>query len=140
MEVLEMIEILKNNILTEQTKVLFIIVIIILGLEILSGVLKGIKNKNLDSTKFREGLLSKSGYFLQIVLCLLVSMFVNLPYLLYMDLIWISCSEGVSVLENLNEVGVPCPSFVKDVLEKTKKTTEDTMESKINNEDTKGEE
>jgi phage-related holin len=63
----------------------------------------------------------------QVGLVILVSMMVNMPYLLYADLIWISCSEGVSVLENLDAMGVPFPTFIREVLEKTKTTTEDTV-------------
>lgn len=112
---------------TSQTKTLAIICVCILFLEICSGVLKAIKNKDLDSTKFREGLLSKTGYLVQIILVILVSMMLNMPYLLYADMLWISCSEGVSVLENLSEIGVPFPAFIKDVLEKTKSNTEEEM-------------
>lgn len=120
---------LLHSVLTEQTKVLMILVIVILVLEMLSGVVAAIKNNELDSTKFREGLLSKSGYFMQIALCLVVSMLINMPYLLYADLIWISCSEGVSVLENLDRMGVKIPEFIKQVLEKTKSTTEKIVEN-----------
>ena len=119
---------LLNTVLTDNTKTLFIIVVIILALEMLSGVLKAIKNKDLNSTKFREGILSKSGYFVQVGLVILVSMMINMPYLLYADLIWIACSEGVSVLENLDAMGVPFPAFIKEVLEKTKTTTENTVD------------
>ena len=116
-----------NNVLTDQTKILSIIVVVILALEMISGVLAAIKNKELDSTKFREGLLSKSGYFVQIALVFLVSIMISMPYLLYADLLWIACSEGVSVLENLSRMGVPIPEFVKNVLGKTKQNTEDEM-------------
>lgn len=116
-----------NSVLTDQTKSLSIIVVVILILEMLSGVLAAIKNKELSSTKFRKGLLSKSGYFVQIALVFLVSIMISMPYLLYADLLWIACSEGVSVLENLNRMGVPIPEFVKNVLEKTKQNTEDEM-------------
>lgn len=116
-----------NSVLTDQTKILSIIVVVILILEMLSGVLAAIKNKELDSTKFREGLLSKSGYFVQIALVFLVSIMISMPYLLYADLLWIACSEGVSVLENLSRMGVPIPEFVKNVLGKTKQNTEDEM-------------
>ena len=120
---------LLQEVLTDQTKILFVIVVVILLLEMLSGVLKAIKNKNLNSTKFREGLLSKSGYFLQIALCLLVSIIIKMPYLLYADLIWISMSEGVSVLENIEQMGVPYPEFLRQILEKTKSKTEDEMKN-----------
>ena len=116
-----------NSVLTDQTKSLSIIVVVILILEMLSGVLSAIKNKELSSTKFRKGLLSKSDYFIQIALVFLVSIMISMPYLLYADLLWISCSEGVSVLENLSRMGVPIPDFVKNVLGKTKQTTEDEM-------------
>ena len=116
-----------NSVLTDQTKILSIIVVVILILEMLSGVLAAIKNKELSSTKFRKGLLSKSGYFVQIALVFLVSITISMPYLLYADLLWIACSEGVSVLENLSRMGVPIPEFVKNVLGKTKQNTEDEM-------------
>ena len=123
-EMASLIEGLENK----NTKTLFIIVIIILALEMLSGVMKAIKNKELNSTKFREGLLSKSGYFVQIGLVLLVSMMINMPYLMCADLIWIACSEGVSVLENLEGMGVPFPEFLKSILEKTKIDAEKEVE------------
>lgn len=116
-----------NSVLTDQTKILSVIVVVILILEMLSGVLAAIKNKELNSKKFREGLLSKSGYFVQIALVFLVSIMISMPYLLYADLLWIACSEGVSVLENLSRMGVPIPEFVKNVLGKTKQNTEDEM-------------
>ena len=116
-----------NSVLTDQTKILSIIVVVILILEMLSGVLAAIKNKELNSKKFREGLLSKTGYFVQIALVFLVSIMISMPYLLYADLLWIACSEGVSVLENLSRMGVPIPEFVKNVLGKTKQNTEDEM-------------
>lgn len=120
-----MIKTALENVITEQTQILFIIFIVILAFEMLSGVLKAIKNKELDSTKFREGLLSKSGYFLQVGLCLVVSIMIEMPYLLYADLIWVSCSESVSVLENLSFCGVKIPTFIKNILEKTKEVTEE---------------
>lgn len=116
-----------NTVLTDNVKVAFIIVVIVLAMEMLSGVMKAIKNKNLDSTKFREGLMSKSGYFLLIGLVLMISMAIQMPYLLYSILIWVVCSESVSVLENLSELGIKFPNFLKDVLEKTKKATEDEI-------------
>lgn len=119
-----------KNVITPETEVLFIIFIIILGLEMTSGILKAIKNKNVDSTKFREGLLSKSGYILQVLLVVLISIMINMPYLLYADLLWLSCSEGISVLENLDQLGIKLPIFVKNILEKTKDTTEKEMDDK----------
>lgn len=121
-----MIELI-NTVLTDQTKILIEIFIFILALEILSGVLKAIKNHKLNSQKFREGLVKKAGYLLLIVLSLFISIMVMMPTLLYSIMICISCSESVSILENLQELGIPFPSFLKDILEKTKSKTEDAV-------------
>lgn len=114
-----------NTVLTEQTQYLIWIFIAILVLEIASGVLKAIKNHTLDSKIFREGLVKKAGYLLLIVLALLISIVVQIPYLLYSIMICVSCSESVSILENLIELGIYCPDFLKDILVKTKQKTED---------------
>ena len=114
-----------NSVLTEQTKVLIEIFIIILGLEMISGVLKGIKFHKLNSPTYRSGLLKKTGYFVLISLVLFISIIVQMPNLLYSIMICVSCAESISILENLEELGVPFPAFLKDILEITKKKTED---------------
>lgn len=118
---------LVNTVLTEQTKVLIEIFIIILGLEMISGVLKGIKFHKLNSPTYRSGLLKKTGYFVLIALVLFISIIVQMPNLLYSIIICVSCAESISILENLEELGVPFPTFLKDILEITKKKTEDTV-------------
>ncbi|MBR5553655.1 MAG: phage holin family protein [Clostridia bacterium] len=42
--------------------------------------------------------------------------------------VWLILNEVVSILENLSEVGVPLPSFLKKITEKLKKTAEQTAE------------
>lgn len=111
---------LLQSILTKETKILFIIVVAILVLEMLTGLIKGYKENALNSTKFKDGLLKKSSYFIQIILAALVSLMMSQPYLLYCDLLFISASEGISILENLVEIGVPVPDFLRNVLIKTK--------------------
>lgn len=111
-----------NTILTDQSKILFFAVIIILVLEMLTGTIKGYKEGNLDSTIFKEGLLKKTSYFIQIILAAVVSLIMAQPTLLYCDLLFIVASEGISILENLVIIGVNVPDFLKDVLIKTKET------------------
>lgn len=43
--------------------------------------------------------------------------------------VWLILNEVVSILENLSEVGVPLPSFLKMITEKLKKTTEQKGDS-----------
>lgn len=126
---------LLNTILTEQSKVLFIAVIVILVLEMVTGTIKGYKEGNLDSTIFKEGLLKKTSYFIQIILAAVVSLIMAQPTLLYCDLLFISASEGISILENLVLIGVNVPDFLKDVLIKAKDTAN---KSENNEEEAKG--
>ena len=44
----------------------------------------------------------------------------EMPLILQATLIFIIGSEGVSILENIAEAGLPVPSFLKEVLEKIK--------------------
>lgn len=116
-----------NTVLTDQTKYLIEIFIVILGLEMISGVLKGIKFHKLNSPTYRSGLLKKTGYFVLIALVLFISIIVQMPNLLYSIMICVSCAESISILENLEELGVNFPAFLKDILEVTKKKTENEV-------------
>lgn len=109
-----------QGILTTFTQTLGLICIGVLTLEILSGVFKAIKTKTLDSTKFREGLYGKIGYFIYIALAFLVAILLNQPLVLQATIIFVIGSEGVSILENLGQAGVPIPEFLIVILEKVK--------------------
>ncbi len=43
--------------------------------------------------------------------------------------VWLILNEVVSILENLSEVGVPLPAFLKKITEKLKKSTEQKGDS-----------
>lgn len=109
-----------NEILNNTTQILSFCTVGVLILEVFSGVYKAVKNKELNSTAFRTGLYGKVGYFIYIALAFLVSLLLNLPLVLQATLVFIIGSEGVSILENVAQAGIPIPSFLKDVLEKIK--------------------
>ena len=109
-----------KSILTQPTQVLAIVCIGVLILEVISGVFKSVKLKELNSTIFRTGLYGKIGYFIYIALAFLVSLLLNLPLVLQATLTFIIGSEGVSILENLCQAGLPIPTFLRDILEKIK--------------------
>lgn len=109
-----------REILTQTTQTLAICSIGVLILEVVSGVFNAIKKKELNSTAFRNGLYGKIGYFIYIALAFLIAIMLEMPLILQATLIFIIGSEGVSILENIAEAGLPVPSFLKEVLEKIK--------------------
>ena len=43
--------------------------------------------------------------------------------------IWLICNEIISILENINDIGVPMPAFMKTVVQNIKSQIEDKTES-----------
>ena len=109
-----------SNILTQYTKILAIVTVCVLILEVCSGVFKAVKNKELNSTKFRIGLYGKIGYFIYIALAFLIAILLDLPLILQATLTFVIGSESVSILENLSLAGLKTPTFLKELLEKIK--------------------
>lgn len=86
---------------------IIIIVLIFIVLDFVSGIIKAIKEQNLDSTKMREGLFHKLGFILAIILAIAIEY-----AMLHMELgftlpiadgvcIFIVLTEIVSILENI---------------------------------------
>lgn len=86
---------------------------IILALELFTGILKGYKNHDLDSRKLRYGLLTKLAIFVVIIMANFAdriagtgSTFTTIAVMYYIGL------ESVSILENLEQMGVPIPKAI----------------------------
>lgn len=101
-------------------------------LDYVSGVLKAIKLKNLNSKIGLKGIIKKIGYLLGIVLAveldLLFSTHGTLRSLVIYSLI---CNEGISIIENMAILEVPLPRRLKKMLEQLKEQNEE-MDTKNN--------
>lgn len=108
-------------------KILSLLVSLIIA-DLITGVIYAIMQKNLSSTELRNGLMRKILIFLAIFiaykvdLCI-IDMHGGIITLWGMDLsirtlfIVYSClEECISLIENLANIGVPFPKWVKDVL------------------------
>ena len=96
--------------------------------DMLSGVVYAIMQKNLSSTELRNGIMRKVFIFLAIFIALKVDMCLldlsgKTPTFWGISLsirtlvvIWFCIEELISLLENLANIGVPFPKWVKDVL------------------------
>lgn len=92
----------------------FLILIIV---DYISGICKAIYNKKLNSDIGAKGIIKKIGYLLIIVVAELIGNIYNNSLdirniLLYMFI----TNEVISILENMANVGIVIPDFIKDKL------------------------
>ena len=85
-------------------------------LDILTGIVKGIKTKKLDSSIGTAGMLK---HVLVVIVVLFFSIY--LPLLGFTSwariiVVFFIAQYGLSILENWGEIGLPVPSFIKDVM------------------------
>lgn len=98
---------------------LILLPIICAGADILTGWIQATVNSTWDSTKMRKGLYRKLGELLAVVLACVICAALVLP----MDIAtfvaaYIVLMELVSVIENLDQAGVPMPTWLTHRLKK----------------------
>lgn len=94
------------------------------------GVVLAIKNGNLNSKKGFLGLLKKAIILLVVFLAQLLDNATGIGALRSMTVLFYISNEGISILENLGNIGIKYPQKLKDVLEQLEDHHND------NNEDT----
>jgi toxin secretion/phage lysis holin len=91
----------------------------------ISGIIKSNISGTYSSKAFRKGILNKSGYLLAIILVVQLDKLLGNTGALRTALMFCFIyNEGVSVIENLGEMGVPIPEKIKDALEVLNKKSE----------------
>lgn len=104
--------------------------LILIGADIITGWIQASVNGTWDSTKMRKGLYRKSGELLTIVVAYAIQEAIVLPldvtscisaYIIIMELL--------SILENLDQAGVPVPVFIKSRLGKVVKQMDEEEQS-----------
>ncbi|HFD2064458.1 TPA: phage holin family protein [Clostridium perfringens] len=110
-------------------------------IDMLSGVLKALKNKEYRSRKMRDGLIRWIAELLAIAFVLILDMFLGLKFtLIGLTVALFAYKEAGSVVENLGECGVTLPSIISEKLEvlnteKKNKDIENKNESIKNKDD-----
>ena len=105
--------------------------LILIGADIVTGWIQASVNGTWDSTKMRKGLYRKSGELLTI----LVSYAIQEAVTLSIDVTacisaYVIIMELLSIVENLDQAGIPVPSFVRKKLGKVAKEIDDGEEAK----------
>ena len=111
MEILEELEFTK-----ESYEILLPLVLIIL--DVLTGLIKAWVNNSLSSKKMREGLGHKAGEIVIIIIGFLCNLCLGLHGIYLLAVVYICLMETLSVLENVTELGFPIPKIVKEKINK----------------------
>lgn len=109
------------------TYIMYIVITCVFMLfDIISGTTKAVKNKELSSTKAREGLYHKFGFLLLLIFAAFlnyaqgyIQLGVEVP-LLEATSIYICCTELISTLENLRQISPELCAFLDKFLQAKK--------------------
>ena len=97
--------------------------LILMGADVLTGWIQASINGTWDSTKMRKGLFRKSAEIVIIVLAYVVQVAIVLPINIFAFIsIYICIMEILSVIENLDQAGLPVPSWITKRLKKAMDT------------------
>lgn len=89
----------------------------LMAIDIITGVIKAWAQNDFKSAVMRAGLAKKAGEVMILVIGELISYGLNLPEAVMNGAsLYIIFMEIMSILENIDELGVPIPKFVKDVI------------------------
>lgn len=95
----------------------FLLPVILMAIDIITGFAKAWASKKVQSSKMRAGIVKKVGEMMLIVavgvVCYAMMLSVEIFYCVSL---YIAFMEGVSVLENLDLVGVPIPKKIESVI------------------------
>lgn len=97
----------------------------------ITGTVRAIKERKLNSRTGFIGLLKKALIFTVVLLAHVLDEVTGVGALRSMAVMFYISNEGISIIENLGMIGVPFPPKIKEVLEQIKKddeyeNTEDT--------------
>ena len=96
--------------------------IIVMAIDYITGVRKGIYHKKLNSTIGLKGILKKVGYLLIVILATLFDNIIHDESMAIRALViyFFISNEAISILENWGSLGLPLPKKIFDVFEKLK--------------------
>lgn len=91
--------------------------LILMAVDVLTGIVKGWVGKEFKASIMRAGLGKKAGEIAVLIIGEMLSYALSLPDIV-MNLVsfYIIFMEFVSICENIDELGVPIPAFIKDTI------------------------
>ena len=103
-----------------------IVLISFMVLDYITGLIKGWNNKSLSSHIASKGIARKSLIFIVLIVAVLLDRLLNTGTWVFRTLVYYFyiANEGISLLENCAELGVPIPDKIKETLEQLKSNDE----------------
>lgn len=96
--------------------------IVVIIIDYLTGVLSAIYNKKLNSNIGTKGIVKKVGYLCIVALSTIIDIITGQTGVIRTLVIYFFvANEGISIIENIAEMGVPMPKKLIDALEQLKK-------------------
>lgn len=104
------------------TDVAFICLIVAIVLDYISGIIKAYNTKTLSSSIGFRGILKKLGILVLVMLAVIVDRItIDNGGIRTLVIYYFVANEGLSILENLAQAGLPIPKKLKDALKVIKK-------------------
>ena len=92
----------------------------LMAIDILTGIIKAWAQNDFKSKIMRTGLAKKAEEILILIAGELITFGLMLPSVIMNGVsFYIIFMEGMSILENVDQLGIPIPKFVKDVINNT---------------------
>lgn len=102
------------------------VVIGIILIDFATGILSAIKARKLNSKVGTDGIIKKIMYFLLISLGVMLDLIFSTDHLLRnVCCYFVIANDGISIIENMAEVGIYVPKILKSRLEQLKKYSEE---------------
>lgn len=102
------------------------ILLVFMCTDFITGIMKGAYQGRLRSAVGYKGILKKGGIFIVIILANMLDMLVSngMPIFRTMAVFFFIGNEGISILENLGQMGVKVPKGIANKLEQLSKQEE----------------
>lgn len=103
------------------------VLLVMQALDIISGLMLAFKEKNLSSMAMREGLLKKVGIWIVLIVAHFIDLVLFGGGLMATTAVSLAsiANEGMSITENLANVGVPIPAVITQYLKQIKNKSEE---------------
>lgn len=85
-------------------------------LDWITGLLKAIYNKNLSSYTGFKGIIKKVVILIVVGVAVLLETNMGIPAIREIVMMFFIANEGISLLENVSQMGIPFPEKLKEIL------------------------
>ena len=97
--------------------VFYLVPLIFMLCDVVSGLAKAYVQKNVISHKMRSGIIKKCGEMMIIILTAVVVYSVQWPHhIIAVVAVYMILMEIISIMENLDEIGVPIPKWIEKTI------------------------